>query len=87
MNIALHPKLAQFVEEQIKTGRFSTADDVVNGALAALQTQQELVGEELDKLRRKVALGVALADRGEFVECTAEDVIAEGRKVLVRRQN
>ena len=40
----------------------------------------------LDELRAKLQVGIEQADRGEFVEFTAEDVKAEGRKRLASQQ-
>jgi len=61
------PDLEQFVEEQVKSGQYPSAEAVVENALRALQTQQMNLpsGEEL---RRLIAEGQAAADRGEFVD-------------------
>jgi len=67
VNVTVNPKLARFVEEQVKAGRFSTPEDVVNGALARLQTEQELSETEVASLRAQVALGIEQADRGELM--------------------
>ena len=66
MNVALHPRLARFVEEQVKARRFSTPEDVVNGALARLQAESELAGEDTEALRAEIAAGIEEADRGEL---------------------
>jgi antitoxin ParD1/3/4 len=77
MNVALHPRLARFVEEQVQSGRFRSAEDVVNGALARLQAESELSPEETNELRADVAAGVEEADRGELQPWDAEDIWAE----------
>jgi antitoxin ParD1/3/4 len=77
MNVALHPRLARFVEEQVQSGRFRSAEDVVNGALARLQAESELSAEEVDELRADVAAGIDEADRGELEPWDAEGVWAE----------
>ena len=77
MNVSLHPRLAQFVEEQDQSGRFRSADDVVNGALARLQAESELSPEETSELRADVSAGIDEADRGELQPWDADDVWAE----------
>ena len=77
MNVTLHPRLARFVEEQIQAGRFRTAEDVVNGALARLQTESELSPDDLHALRGEIAAGIEEADSGNLDEWDPEDVWAE----------
>ena len=85
MNVRLKPELEQFVEEQVKSGRFATVDDALNAAVARLQTDDQVVGD-LEALRAEVDVGLAEADRGEFVEFTADDVIAERRAAWAARR-
>lgn len=40
MELALDAKMQQFVEEQVRGGRFATAADVVREALARMQAQE-----------------------------------------------
>ena len=77
MNIALHPRLARFVEEQVRAGRFRTAEDVVNGALARLQAEAELSAEDADELRADVTAGIEEADRGELQAWNAKEIWSE----------
>jgi antitoxin ParD1/3/4 len=84
--IRLSPDMQKFVDEKVRAGQFASASDVVNGALLALQTQETLSAEDLEELRAEIAHGVSQADRGEFVEFTADSVIAEGKSILSSRQ-
>ena len=77
MNVTLHPRLARFVEEQIQAGRFRTAEDVVNGALARLQTESELSQDDRQALHADIAAGIEEADAGNLEEWDAEEVWAE----------
>jgi putative addiction module CopG family antidote len=48
-----HPDLEQFVDEQVKSGRYRSADDVVATALARLMDDQmELSEEDLTAIRQ-----------------------------------
>ena len=77
MNVTLHPRLARFVEEQIQAGRFRTPEDVVNGALARLQTESELSPDDLRVLRADIAAGIAEADAGNVDDWDADEVWGE----------
>lgn len=82
MEFTLSPELERFVANLVETGQFADPDEVVAEALAALKTRQQCQAEELDELRREVAIGIEQADRGEFVEFSADEIKAEGRKRL-----
>jgi antitoxin ParD1/3/4 len=86
MNVTLHPDIEKFVADKVRTGQFSSAEQAVNELLSQLREQDELGPEDLAELRAEVDLGIAEADRGEFVEFTAEEVIAERRAVLAARR-
>jgi antitoxin ParD1/3/4 len=73
----LNPQLARFVEQQVNAGRFSTPDDVVNGALARLQAEKELAETDADALRAQIAVGIEQADRGELTPWDPTAIEAE----------
>ena len=89
MNVTVNPKLARFIEEQVKAGRFSSPEDVVNGALARLQTEQELSEFEVTSLRAQVAVGIEQADRGELMpwDAAAIETEVEQRAAAQARSN
>ena len=77
MNVSLNPRLARFVEEQVRAGRFSTPDDVVNGALARLQADEELSPPDTDALRAEINPGIEQANRGELAPWDPAEIEAE----------
>jgi putative addiction module CopG family antidote len=79
MRITLDPSLAKFITDQVKAGRYASTTDALNSAVARLQTDVELSKAGIERLRAELDPAIAEADRGEFVEFTAEDVIAERR--------
>lgn len=74
--INLTEELKEFVDKSVNAGLFHNASEVVANALHTLRTQD---AAKLEALRVDIAVGIAQADRGEFVEFDAESVIAEGR--------
>lgn len=85
INVAIKStELQRFVEEQVSSGHFHSADDVVAAGLVLLRSDPDatLPAEELEELRREINVGAEQADRKQFSNFTAEDVIAEGLKKL-----
>ena len=83
LNVAIKDaELQRLVEEQVLSGHFLSADDVVAAGLALLRSDPDasLPADELEELRRGTDIGVEQADRKQFSNFTAEDVIAEGTK-------
>jgi putative addiction module CopG family antidote len=78
----LSPELAQFVEEQVRAGKFATTDEAVNAAVLKAKRREEQTAWLKEQLRP----AIEAADRGEFVEFTAEDIIREGRARLAAQQ-
>ena len=86
MDVKIKPEFQRFIEHELESGRYDSPDDIINAGLAALQTRQELTTEEIEDLRKEVDKGLAEADRGEFVEFTAEDVIARCRAMYGQKR-
>lgn len=87
MNVSLQPDLKAFVEEKVRVGDHDSVDDVINYALHVLreheqQEREDFDPEALEELRRKVDVGLAELERGECGEWDAEEVKAEGRRLL-----
>ncbi|MBP2860010.1 type II toxin-antitoxin system ParD family antitoxin [Dickeya oryzae] len=55
-SIALSPYFAQFIREQIDSGRYNNASEVVRAGLQALEEREQQM--KLDALRAAVELGV-----------------------------
>ena len=67
MQVKIKPQLLQFIDDEVRAGRYESSDDVVNAALAAFQSQEELSQDEIEDLRAEVDEGIVQADRGDFV--------------------
>jgi antitoxin ParD1/3/4 len=61
MNISLDTATERLVQEQLKSGRYRDASEVVAAAVQALSRQEA----ELAEVRRKIATGIDAADRGD----------------------
>ena len=84
--ISLNEEDRRFIEEIVKSGRYFSESEVVAEALSEFKIREAIRREKIADLQNKIRSGIAQADRGEFVEFTAADVMAEGRKRLQKEQ-
>ena len=78
--INLPDDLKEYVESSLRAGTFRDASDLVVALLYRAKEQGETdLGRDdeanLVRLRREVEVGTEQADRGDFLDFTAEDVI------------
>ncbi len=62
-------------------GEYASVSDVVNAAVALMREQDAPLWTD-EELRREIQVGLDELDRGETAEFTAEDIKAEGRRIL-----
>jgi len=63
MDITLTPEMEAMIREHVKSGRYATPNDVVQEAMRLLEAEEQ----KRDRLREKLAEGIAQIERGEFV--------------------
>jgi len=64
MTIKIKPETQHFIEEQMKAGRYSSPEDVVQAGLRLLEEQES----SLRGVKEKIAIGLAQARRGELLD-------------------
>jgi Arc/MetJ-type ribon-helix-helix transcriptional regulator len=79
VKIDLRSDIEEFLAEKVRSGQYRSTEEAVNGLLAMAMEQERLTPEDVADLRAALDPAIAEADRREFVEFTAEDVIAEAR--------
>jgi len=83
MNLSLAPELERFVSEQVRSGRYSSAEEAVNKAVEFLKEMEESESR-LETLLREAE------DSGPATEMAAQDwtdIENEGLKRLRSRQS
>jgi antitoxin ParD1/3/4 len=79
MNVSLTPELEAMIQQQVDSGRYNDASEVVREALRLLDEHQRL-----QHLRSLVLIGLEQAQRGELVEFTPELMEEIDRRVEER---
>ena len=75
MNVSLTPELEQFVANKVKSGRYTSASEVVREALRLLEEREQLRHLQKHELQKKIADGLDQLARGEGIP--GEAVFAE----------
>ncbi|MGH3440570.1 MAG: type II toxin-antitoxin system ParD family antitoxin [Nitriliruptorales bacterium] len=65
MNVSLTSELEEMIHERVRSGRYTSASEVVREALRLLAYRDELRQLRLEEFRAKVAEGLDSLDRGE----------------------
>ena len=79
MNVSLTPELEAMIRQQVDSGRYNNASEVVREALRLLDEHQRV-----QHLRSLLAVGLEQAQRGELVEFTPELVEDIARRAKER---
>lgn len=74
-NINLTDHYDSFVAEQLATGRFQNASEVVRTALHLLEQRNAEEEAKLEALRREVMIGVEQYERGETIQLNTDEDI------------
>ena len=65
VNVSLTPELEALIQELVRSGRYTSASEVVREALRLLEDRDELRRLRLAELRSQVAAGLDSLDRGQ----------------------
>ncbi|MEB3279256.1 MAG: type II toxin-antitoxin system ParD family antitoxin [Lyngbya sp.] len=80
MNISLTPELEQFVRSTVKSGRYSSASEVIEAALRLLEEREMERLVRLEELRKEIRIGIEASDRREVFD--GEEVLKELREEI-----
>jgi antitoxin ParD1/3/4 len=84
MTISLTPEQEKFVAEQIRSGHYHSAADVVTQGLGMLRAQEDFIRENAAELREMIAVGLDQIKRGETVD--GGTAVENLREMLRRRE-
>jgi antitoxin ParD1/3/4 len=65
MNISLTPQLEKLVQDRVKSGRYTSASEVIREALRLLETHDRAIDQGLAQLRADVDAGLRQLDEGK----------------------
>lgn len=68
MNLSLTSELEEFVQQKVSSGRYTSANEVVQAALQLLEQQDIQRQMRIEQLRQEVAIGYEQSERGEVFD-------------------
>jgi antitoxin ParD1/3/4 len=68
MSLALKPEFQKFIDDQVKAGRYDSAEEVVEAGLAILEQQNDHGDFAPGELDRLLAEGAADIERGDVYD-------------------
>jgi antitoxin ParD1/3/4 len=74
MNVSLTPEFIRFIENEVESGAYASASEVVRDALRLLQKGQEERALRLAQLKSAVETGLGQMERGEFSSRSVEEI-------------
>lgn len=78
MHISLTPELEDSIKQKVNSGYYNNASEVVRDALRFWDSNEKLIEYiKLEAMQKRLAIGADQAARGEFVNQTISDVVAE----------
>lgn len=84
MNVSLTAEMAKFVEDEIASGDYVSASEVVRDALRTLKHDKQVREGKLQLLREEVGKGLDDADNGRFSDRTVDDIFNDVVRKLQR---
>jgi antitoxin ParD1/3/4 len=77
MNVSLTAEMVKFVEDEVASGDYVSASEVVRDALRTLKYDRDVEARELEILRSEIAKGIEDADNGRFSNRSADDIFED----------
>jgi antitoxin ParD1/3/4 len=90
MNVSLTPQLEKLVQDRVKSGRYTSASEVIREALRLLETHDRAIDKGLAQLRADVDAGLRQLDEvkvSPFDEAAVERIKRRGREKLAELQS
>lgn len=83
-SVALGSHFETFVREQVKSGRYNNASEVVRAGLRLLEDQQTRATLQREELRAAIAAGLA-SGQGQAADAVLDRLEAKYRKAAAKR--
>ena len=84
MNVSLTPELENLVNEQVKSGLYNSASEVIRESLRLFKEQLMLKEIRRNELRREIMIGVEQMRNGEYTEIKSAEELESFTEEIIR---
>ena len=77
MNVSLTVEMADFVQREIRSGRYVSASELVRESLRMLAYERELENEKAAILKAAVQMGIDDVEAGRISDRSVDDILQE----------
>lgn len=84
MNVSLTPELEQFIQSQVESGKYTSADEVILAGIRLLEERDRIYKGRFEELRQEIRIGIEASQQGQVVD--GETVFRELRQKLQQRR-
>ena len=83
MNVSLTPALEKLVDDEMKSGQYKSANEVVREGLRLVRLRRQ----KLAALRREIQIGIDEIERGEYFEYDSVDELFDDIEAAAVKRN
>ncbi len=87
MSHSLIPELEAIVTRKVRSGLYSSADEVLREALRLLEDRDKLREIRLEELRQEIAIGIEQADQGKVAPLDLDAIWAQVTEHLEQKES
>ncbi|MBW4508046.1 MAG: type II toxin-antitoxin system ParD family antitoxin [Scytonematopsis contorta HA4267-MV1] len=68
MNLSLTPEVEQFIQTQLESGKYETAEEVVLAGIKLLEERERVYKGRFEELKREISIGIEASERGKVID-------------------
>jgi antitoxin ParD1/3/4 len=85
MNVSLNSEISQFIQIQVESGKYASAEEVILAGIRLLEERSRTYKGRFEELRREIMIGVEASERGEVID--GETVFSQLQEKLQQRRD
>jgi antitoxin ParD1/3/4 len=67
-NITFTPEIEQFIHQQIESGRYTSANEVILAGVQLLEERERIYKGRFEELKQEIDIGITASERGEVID-------------------
>lgn len=68
MNVSLTPELEQFIQTEIASGKYTSAEEVIAAGIKLLEERERIYKGRFEELKKEIMIGIEQLDHGQRLD-------------------